>query len=167
MNKNEDEAYSLLGDMTVNNYLWPSERVQPPMKVSGIHEVDAIAKLIAQVALLTQQMQKNRMRVNAVQAQPPLSCDFCNGAHHSLECQVGNPFPPTIEQEQFVGNFNRQQNNSYAPHYNLGSRNHLNFSWKNNQQAPPPEQGKIPPEKKIDLEKVMYHELASSQIQLA
>ena len=44
---NENEAYELLEDMARNNSLWPSERLPPPKKVTGIHEVDVITKLTA------------------------------------------------------------------------------------------------------------------------
>ena len=59
MKKNENEAYKLLEGMITNNYLWPSERLSPPKKVAGIHGMDVLTNLAAQVALLTQQMQKN------------------------------------------------------------------------------------------------------------
>ena len=36
-----------------------------------------------------------------------------------------------------------------------GLRNHPNFSWTNNQQAPPSEQAKPPQEKKVNLEEAM------------
>ena len=60
MKKKEDEAYELLEDMATNNYLWPSERLTPLKKVAAIYKVDGLTKLTTQVALLTQQMQKNR-----------------------------------------------------------------------------------------------------------
>ena len=59
MKKNENEAYELLKDMVSNNYLWSSERLPPPKKVAGIHEVDALINLATQVKILTQQLQRN------------------------------------------------------------------------------------------------------------
>ena len=59
MKKNEKKAYELLEDMVSNNYLCPSERLLPPRKVTGIHEIDMISKLFAQLTLLTQQLQSN------------------------------------------------------------------------------------------------------------
>ena len=53
MKKNESEAYELLENMTSNNYLWPNERLPPPKKVVGIHEIDVISKLSARLILLT------------------------------------------------------------------------------------------------------------------
>ena len=36
----------MLEDMARKSYLWPNERLPQPMKVSIIHEVDSIMKLI-------------------------------------------------------------------------------------------------------------------------
>ncbi|XP_024025398.1 uncharacterized protein LOC112092750 [Morus notabilis] len=52
MKKTEDEAYELLEDMATNNYQWPSER-SIPKKIAGLHEVEAITNLTAQIASLS------------------------------------------------------------------------------------------------------------------
>ena len=82
------------------------------------------------------------------------NCEFCGGKHNSMDYQVS----AFSEQVNFLGNFQWGQNNNqrpiqnqfsnkgqdrflkppanpqndpYAPTYNLGSRNHPNFSYKN------------------------------------
>ncbi|WRX13588.1 Integrase [Theobroma cacao] len=51
---------------------------------------------------------------------------MCGDGHSYDRC------PYNSESVQFVGNFNRQQNNPYSNTYNLGWKNHPNFSWNNN-----------------------------------
>ena len=112
--------------------------------------------------------------MNASQKQV-LICDFCGGDHDSMECQGGTSF----EQVNFMGNFQGGQNNFnrpiqnqfqnrgmnrfprpqpnpqndlFAPTYNLGWRNHSNFSYKNQTQGLNPLPGfqapQVPQEKK-------------------
>ena len=69
-----------------------------------------------------------------------------------------------MEQAQYVGNFNRQQNNQYSNRFNQGWRNHPNLSWRNNQNVLQPEQNNPPQEKKVNLEEAMA-QLATSQTQ--
>lgn len=66
-------------------------------------------------------------------------CEFCQGNHRSEDCKVGNPFMQSnIEQAQFVGNFNEQQNNPYSNTYNLEWCNHPNLSWRNSPNVTQP-----------------------------
>ena len=113
MKKTEDEAYELLEDMATNNYQWPSER-SIPKKTAGLHEVDAITNLTAQIASLSKQLQSTQLTVNAIQTSS-LVCEFCSGSHQSSECQADNPFAQAqMEQAQYMGNYTRQQNNPYS-----------------------------------------------------
>lgn len=129
MGKNQDDAYDLLEEMAMNNYQWPSERILPK-KAMGLHEIEAITTLAAQVHTLTQQLKANQLMANAIHLTPPV-CDFCHGTHPSEECQVGNPFSQSqVEQAHFVANYN-WQNNPYNATCNSGWRNHPKFSWNN------------------------------------
>ena len=80
-----------------------------------------------------------------------VSCEFCGGNHDSMDCQVSasskqvnflgnfqggqnnyqrkiqNQFP-NIGQDRFLKPQVNPQNDLYAPTYNLGWRNHPNFS---------------------------------------
>ncbi|XP_039132333.1 uncharacterized protein LOC120269114 [Dioscorea cayenensis subsp. rotundata] len=105
----------------------------------------------------------NNLLANAVKT-TSLACEMCNGPHQSFECPTGNSFSQmmTVEQAQYVGNFNRQQDNPYSNRYNPGWRNHPNLSWKNNSTMQ--EQSNPPQEKKINLEEAMT-QLATTQTQ--
>lgn len=56
-------------------------------------------------------------------------CVHCGGDHGSVNCQVDNCFSQLINAKNvnFVGNYQRQQNNLYFSTYNLRWRNHPNF----------------------------------------
>lgn len=56
MKKSPEEAYELVEEMATNNYQWPSDRVQPK-RIQGVHELDSISALTAQVANLSKQIQ--------------------------------------------------------------------------------------------------------------
>ncbi|XP_062085656.1 uncharacterized protein LOC133791756 [Humulus lupulus] len=129
MRKSANEAYELLEEMATNNYQWPSERAGNNNKVVGVHELDAITALTAQVASLTKQLQQNTMSAQVVQAQ--VMCELCGGSHSFDQCQaVLDPNNVSLDQAQVqeVGSFQRPYNNPYSNSYNPGWRNHPNFS---------------------------------------
>ncbi|XP_022881095.1 uncharacterized protein LOC111398428 [Olea europaea var. sylvestris] len=70
MAKTAEATYVLLDDIATNNYQWSSER-SGVKKVAGLHEVDPITALAAQVASLTNQIvilttQGNQQKVDSV-----------------------------------------------------------------------------------------------------
>ncbi|KAJ4718833.1 DNA-directed DNA polymerase [Melia azedarach] len=135
--KSIDEAYELLEEMAANAFQWPSERLTPK-KASGVHEVDNISALTAQLATLNKQL--GVMTAQSIHI-PQVVCELCSGNHPSTDCQVGNPFAPSSsEQVSYVGNYNQQNNNPYSNTYNQGWRNHPNFSWRKQLEEP---QGKM------------------------
>ena len=98
-------------------------------------------------------LQRQLSQMNAPQHQV-FNCEFCGGNHNSMDCKVS----ASSEQVNFLGNFQRGQNNyqmpiynqfpnrgqdrffkpqvnpqndPYSPTYNPGWRNHPNFSYKN------------------------------------
>ncbi|RWR83368.1 hypothetical protein CKAN_01212200 [Cinnamomum micranthum f. kanehirae] len=151
MKKSPEEAYELVEEMATNNYQWPSDHVQQK-KIQGVHELDSISALTAQVANLSKQIQS--MKVHAVQS-TNMVCEFCAGNHMGVDCQVGNPFN-SQEQVHYVSNYSRQ-NNPYSNTYNPGWRNHPNFSWNNAQNSArqPPRFQQPQQEEKSGLEKMM------------
>ena len=57
-------------------------------------------------------------------------CNWRWEAHLMEQC------PSNPESVNYIGNFNRGQNNPYSNSYNPGWRNHPNFSWGGNQGVP-------------------------------
>ena len=78
-----------------------------------------------------------------VEESPP-ACDRSHGAHPTSQCSIMNSMGElTIERAYYVFKFPPNQNfNLYAQSYNLGWKNHPNFSWKNNNVVNPMEQVK-------------------------
>jgi len=55
MNKTEDEAYTLIEEMTLNNFQWSIERGQPK-RVCGKLKVDVLTLLSVKVDTMTQRL---------------------------------------------------------------------------------------------------------------
>lgn len=82
----------------------------------------------AQMVALNKQKKnlENKAQVHA-RAAKTLSCDFCRIDHQWEEC------PLKIEIANFIGKYNKNQNNNYSNTYNPRWRNHPNFRWGENQ----------------------------------
>ncbi|XP_022883666.1 uncharacterized protein LOC111400483 [Olea europaea var. sylvestris] len=127
MAKIAEAAYALLDDIATNSYQWPSER-SGVKKVAGLHEVDPITALAAQVASLTNQIvtlttQGNQQKV------------VMSTSSSHQETEVAN------EQAQYVNSRNYNKRGSYqANNYHPGLKNHENLSYGNNRNTlqPPP-----------------------------
>ncbi|KAH9697048.1 hypothetical protein KPL71_023441 [Citrus sinensis] len=132
LSKSYTEAYEILERITNNNYQWPSTR-QPAARGSvGVHNIDAITALSAQVTSLTNMVKAMIADTATVKQVTKLSCVYCGEEHDFNNC-LGNP-----ASVNYVGNFNRQpQNNPYSNTYNPCWKQHLNFSWSSqNRNAP-------------------------------
>ncbi|XP_062103987.1 uncharacterized protein LOC133815123 [Humulus lupulus] len=95
MRKSANEAYDLLEEMANNNQQWPSERGNSK-KVAGLHEIDAISKLTAQVEALTKQLQGSTMAALVMQAQT--MCELCGGPHTYEKCQYADQPQQSFQQ---------------------------------------------------------------------
>ncbi|XP_060969856.1 uncharacterized protein LOC133037064 [Cannabis sativa] len=112
MRKSANEAYEQLEEMAMNNQQWPTKRSQTK-KVAGMHEVDAITKLTAQVEALTK-----LIAVQAKQAQ--VVYELCGGPHPYEECPVDvNSLP--MDEAKAIGNYS--QNNNFGFNQGGGRRN--------------------------------------------
>ena len=107
MRRTPEDAYRLLDDMALNAFNWNTDRTA--RKPAWIHSISTQAALAAQVEALQRQL--NQM--NAPQQQL-LSYEFCGGDHDSVDCPVST----FSEQANFMGNFQRGQNNFQRPMQN-------------------------------------------------
>ncbi|XP_075500065.1 uncharacterized protein LOC142538636 [Primulina tabacum] len=123
--KTPDEANDLLEQMTINSYLWPSER-SGSRKPAGVYAVDPITSLTAQVSALTAQI--------AAMNKP--------GQSTSDVALVTAEEEPVVEEAQYINNrgFGGYRGNPPPNTYHPGLRNHENFSYANNKNVlnPPP-----------------------------
>ncbi|XP_024028414.1 uncharacterized protein LOC112093694 [Morus notabilis] len=110
--------------MANNNYQWPTER-HNARKATGIHEVDAITALSAQMSSLTNMVKalNTPAGVNAMHT-PGFSCVYCGDSHQYEDC------PSNPASACYVANFNKGSHHYSNPH-NQGMRQHPNLSWSN------------------------------------
>ena len=81
-----DETYELLKEMALTSYQWQSDRAMP-RKAAGVHEIDAISAIHAQLALLIKKL--DATNVSAIQTQNP-PYDAFDVGQPANEGQVGN-----------------------------------------------------------------------------
>ncbi|XP_052299689.1 uncharacterized protein LOC127903072 [Citrus sinensis] len=132
LSKSYTEAYEILERIANNNYQWPSAR-QPLIRGSaGVHNIDAITALSAQVTSLTNMVKALTSTLATVKQVAELSCIYYGEEHDFDNC------PRNPASVNYVANFNRQpQNNLYSNTYNPGWKQHPNFVWSSqNRNAP-------------------------------
>ncbi|XP_015382752.1 uncharacterized protein LOC107175648 [Citrus sinensis] len=132
LSKSYTEAYEILERIAKNNYQWSSTRQPVARGAVGVHNIDAITDLSAQVTSLTNMVKAMTSAPAVVKQVAELSCVYC-GEEHEFDNCPGNPVSVN-----YMGNYNRQpQNNPYSNTYNPGWKQHPNFSLSNqNQNAP-------------------------------
>ena len=124
--KSYEKTHNLLERMSMNSHQWPADRATSSRTVAGIHELDAMMALTAQVASLTNMVKGLTLPPGNTALQPSqVACVYCGGEHPYSQCSA-NP-----ESVNYVNNFNRGSNinNPYSNTYNPGWRQHPNFSW--------------------------------------
>ncbi|XP_031264274.1 uncharacterized protein LOC116122580 [Pistacia vera] len=138
---------------------------KPVRRTSDVHNIDAITALAAQMQALNKKIDGLQMQKPAIVA---CMCDFCGEDHPNHECQSGNMFAVNSmpDHANYVSNFRRPNNNPYSETYNLGWRNHPNFSWRNNNQVKPPLPSFQSQEKKSNLEEMMVKFLSTTETRI-
>ncbi|KAH9780492.1 hypothetical protein KPL71_008099 [Citrus sinensis] len=130
LSKSYNEAYEILEIITNNNYQWPSTRQAAARGTAGVHNVDALTTLSAQVTLLTKMVKAMTTAPATVNQISDMSHVYCGEGHLFDNCP-GNP-----ASVNYMGSFNRQnQDNPYSNTHNPGWRQHPNFSWSYHNQT--------------------------------
>ncbi|XP_062115229.1 uncharacterized protein LOC133829536 [Humulus lupulus] len=128
LTKSYNEAYEILERISNKNYKWPTSRLSTGRKVAGIHDVDAITSLAAQVSSISNMLKIMNMGMNQSMGQPMgtqfgqmenISCVYC-GEGHTFE-----NYPSNLVVVCYMGNQNR--NGPYSNSYNPSWRQHPNF----------------------------------------
>ncbi|KAL5569743.1 hypothetical protein UlMin_026318 [Ulmus minor] len=154
LNKSYAEAYELIESIAANSYQWPTSRINSTKNVAGVHELGDVSALTAQIASLTNMlkavstsnvvspasMSSPVSSISLVVIEPSsssvetVSCVFCGGGHIYDDCP-NNPVSVNYVGNYNAGNYNsgnyNRGNNPYSNTYNLGWRQHPNFSWSN------------------------------------
>ncbi|KAJ9168341.1 hypothetical protein P3X46_019881 [Hevea brasiliensis] len=132
MEKTVTQALELLEGVAYHNYEWSNERGNAK-RTAGVLEVDALSMINAQFDQLTRRLDK--MQANAVGMNSQHEDSY--GGGYSEYNSFNEPSTEQVDYVNNGGNFNqRQPNNPYSNTYNLGWRNHPNFSWSNQQNQP-------------------------------
>ncbi|KAL0315950.1 UNVERIFIED_CONTAM: hypothetical protein Sradi_5473200 [Sesamum radiatum] len=154
MKKLPSEAFNIIDEIATNLYSYGQERVEK--RTAGIHSIDAISALSAQMTTLTQKV--DNLGAAMWNGAPIGPCGACGQMGHlSQDCKVGNQFFIHEDANFFHGG--RSTFNPHSSTYNPGWRSHPNLSWSNNQQQGPqgyhqPQQ-QDPQEKKNNLDDML------------
>jgi len=97
-------------------------------KAAGVHEIDAVSAIHAQLAVLTKKLDATNVR--AIQTQNPPYDAFAAG-QPANKGQTGNFGFPSTGQANYVNNFQRN-NNPYSNTYTPAWRIHPNLGWDDN-----------------------------------
>jgi hypothetical protein len=143
MNMSVRDAYKLIDEMTLRQQQWSSVR-GPVRGAPGVIEMDISTKLAAQMEAMQKSIDRlTNQNISAVHQSP--TCVICGGGDHlAINFNWGRSAEGDAEQVNVLNNNYRPQNNPYSNSYNLGWRNHPNFSWRNNQDDQPQNQNQSP-----------------------
>ena len=101
LSKSYTKAYEILERIANNNYQWPSTRQIVARGAAGVHNIDVITTLSAQVKSLTNMVKAMTTAPTAIKQVAELSCVYC-GEEHVFDNCPGNP-----ASANYVDNFNR------------------------------------------------------------
>ena len=99
-----NEAYEIIERIVSNNYQWPTNQIASERRVAGVHEVDALTSLSAQVSSISSMLKHfTANNTNNFVAQPPSPFEvvfyvYCEEGHSFENCPL-NP-----ESVYYVGN---------------------------------------------------------------
>ncbi|XP_022883158.1 uncharacterized protein LOC111399906 [Olea europaea var. sylvestris] len=113
-----DEAYDLYEKIAENQSMWPTDR-KAPRKTSGLHNVDAVTALAAQMEVLTMKMDNLSKSVNMVHQSPPV-CEGYGADHASTRYPLASTHVNQSKEVSYAQNFQRQQNNPFSNTFNPG-----------------------------------------------
>ena len=82
--KTPEAVYNLIEEMAKNSYQWQSDRSQP-RKVVGVHRLDSVIALSAQIEALNRKIDKISMTTPAMQHQG-VQCEQYGGSYKSIDC---------------------------------------------------------------------------------
>ncbi|RDX80678.1 hypothetical protein CR513_38744, partial [Mucuna pruriens] len=110
--KSLSRAYGIIEDMAFNNYHCSLGDKHVTKRLVEEYQVEA--RGVAQTHFMPL---------------PPPTCEqYGTTIHENKDYRMNNLFTKAIEKENFINGSRRSQNNPYSSHYNLGWREHLNFS---------------------------------------
>jgi hypothetical protein len=142
-----DLAYKALDKLADNSQQWDftscrDKSARNPKK-GGIYELKGETELNLRMDAIVKRLDALNMSrpINAANTFAVDSCSVCaSPMQRAQNCPFMTVFSE-MEQVNAFNDFRKQSSGPYSETYNLGWRNHLNFSWKQNQ---PGSQGGAP-----------------------
>ena len=130
LSKSYNEAYEIIERIASNNYQWPTNWTSSGRRITGVHEVDSLTSLLAQVSSISSMLKQfTTNSANNFVAQPPspfevVSCVYC-GEEHLFE-----EYPLNPKSVYYMGNQNQNQGRQglQSKFYNSSWWNHPIFS---------------------------------------
>ncbi|XP_073273284.1 uncharacterized protein [Primulina huaijiensis] len=128
LRKYAEEGYELLEEMDASSYHPQSER-NNQRRSARVHQVSHFSPVATQLEALSREIDSVNAGVTTMRLQE-IFCDGCGGEHFTKDCLTKNP--NYVQNEAPVNHVviqNRPWNDPYSNTYNLGWRQHPNFSW--------------------------------------
>ncbi|KAH9800698.1 hypothetical protein KPL71_000768 [Citrus sinensis] len=119
LSKSYIEAYEILERIANNNYQWPSVRQPSARGSAGVHNINAITALSAQVTSLTNMVKAMRSAPATVKQVTALSCVYC-GEEHDFDNCPGNLASVNYNRNALA--FNGQNRNTQPPGFHQQSQ---------------------------------------------
>ncbi|KAH9698291.1 hypothetical protein KPL71_023958 [Citrus sinensis] len=125
LSKSYTEAYEILERIANNNYQWPSARQPAARGSAGVHNIDAITALSAQVTSLTNMVKAMTSAPATVKQVAELSCVYY-GEEHDFDNCPGNP--ASINYNRNALALNGQNRNTQPPGFHQQSQGQKHIS---------------------------------------
>ncbi|XP_022872381.1 uncharacterized protein LOC111391398, partial [Olea europaea var. sylvestris] len=124
-----DDAHNLFERIAENQANWLTDR-EAPRKAAGLHSVDAVTALAAQMEAITKKVDTLTQSVHMVQ-HPASVCAGCGADHITSSYPLTSTHMGQSAEVNYAQNYQRQ-NGSYLYNYHLGLNKHPNYSWVDN-----------------------------------
>ncbi|XP_022846187.1 uncharacterized protein LOC111368910 [Olea europaea var. sylvestris] len=124
-----DDAHNLFERIAENQANWLTDR-EAPRKIVGLHNVDAVTALVAQMEAITKKLDTLTQFVHMVQHPAPV-CAGCGVDHITTSCPLTSTHMGQSAEVNYSQNYQRQ-NGSYPYNYHPGLNKHSNYLWVDN-----------------------------------
>ncbi|XP_022847548.1 uncharacterized protein LOC111370071 [Olea europaea var. sylvestris] len=124
-----DDAHNLFERIAKNQVNWLTDR-EGPRKTTGLHNVDAVTALAAQMEAITKKLDTLTQFVHMVQHPAPV-CVGCGVDHITSSCPFASTHMGQSAEVSYAQNYQRQ-NGSYPYNYHPSLNKHPNYSWVDN-----------------------------------
>lgn len=120
-----DDAHNLFERIAENQANWPTDR-EAPRKAAGMHNIDSVTALAAQMEAITKKLDTLTQSVNMVQTPTPM-CAGCGADHITTSCPLASTHTNQTTEVSYAQNYQRQ-NGPYLYNYHPSLNKHPNYA---------------------------------------